>query len=89
MTRFTSLLVHLQHGAVEVLRLRSGDEYGMVISLPPPSDQPEVTTRLDRSRAEHHPKCIAPMLYAPLEKLDGFRMLEPEEKLRLRKLLQK
>lgn len=37
----------------------------------------------------HHPKCIAPMLYTPLEKLEGFRMLEPEEKLRLRKLLQK
>jgi hypothetical protein len=37
----------------------------------------------------HHPICIAPMLYTPLEKLDGFKMLKPDEKLRLRKLLQK
>ena len=37
----------------------------------------------------HHPKCIAPMLYTPLEKLDGFKMLKPDEKLRLKKLLRK
>jgi hypothetical protein len=37
----------------------------------------------------HHPKCIAPILYAPLEKLEGYKLLEPDEKLRLRKLLQK
>jgi len=37
----------------------------------------------------HHPRCIAPMLYTPLEKLDGYKMLKPDEKLRLRKLLQK
>ncbi|MFW9919161.1 MAG: PARP-type zinc finger-containing protein [Candidatus Thorarchaeota archaeon] len=37
----------------------------------------------------HHPKCIASTLYTPLEKLDGFRLLSPDEKIRLRKLLQK
>ena len=37
----------------------------------------------------HHPKCVASMLYTPLEKLDGFRMLKADEKIRLRKLLQK
>lgn len=37
----------------------------------------------------HHLKCIAPMLYTPLEKLEGYRMLQPDEKIRLRKLLQK
>ena len=37
----------------------------------------------------YHPKCIAPMLYTPLEKLDGYKMLKPDEKLRLRKLLHK
>ncbi|UCE08985.1 MAG: hypothetical protein JSW61_08295 [Candidatus Thorarchaeota archaeon] len=37
----------------------------------------------------HHPKCIAPTFYIPLEKLDGYRLLAPEEKMRLSKLLQK
>ena len=37
----------------------------------------------------HHPKCIAPMMYTPVEKLDGFKMLAPDEKLRLLKLLRK
>ena len=35
----------------------------------------------------HHPKCIAPMLYTPFEKLEGFRLLKPDEKIRLKKLL--
>jgi hypothetical protein len=37
----------------------------------------------------HHPKCIASVIYTPVEKMDGFRFLKPEEKLRLKKLLQK
>jgi hypothetical protein len=37
----------------------------------------------------HHPKCIAPMLYTPLDKLDGFEKLKPDEKMRLKKLLSK
>ena len=37
----------------------------------------------------HHPKCIAPMLYVPPEKLDGYRLLQPDEKKRLQKILQK
>jgi len=37
----------------------------------------------------YHPRCIGPTLPLPPEKLDGFRILQPEEKLRLKKLLQR
>jgi len=35
----------------------------------------------------HHAKCIGPALDVPIEKMDGYRFLEPDEKLRLKKLL--
>ena len=36
----------------------------------------------------HHAKCVAPKLRIPSEKMEGFRLLEPDEKIRLQKLLQ-